>query len=406
MSDSIIDSTQIEMQEMIKTYYDRMPSDVKIGYYDVMILYAEDDRELATKYRDHLQSDIILENNRRVTAVLYDDEEMVSLAGSKLRSLAYGFQRCTFAFIYLTKSFCQCEWSAMSSEECLMESIYNPEKKWCVVPVYTVSRAKADFKIPMGLNALKGVNYYNDDDFYRRGLRRLIGDKVMVRLHKNREHFKKQYTYACKIKNEDWVKRKTEEDLQQYHKMKHEKLKKQVEQEKENRQPKLVPSGHEERMSDSMVVQKQQNRFEDYRRPKNFPVESEEDNGPKHWEGKDPQKLPRKPAQSTEPLDPSLEGSSGVDTEYSSLGSNAKSVQERKVIDGQVVYVYHYYPDGPGQVTKNYNIYKAENVAIGENATIVSSTENESLSGEEDSRRDSIRYCLWFIFNHDLIVFI
>lgn len=72
-----------------------------------------------------------------------------------------------------------------------MEFIYNFEKKWCVVLVYIVFRSKVNFKIFMGLNSLKGVNYYNDDDFYRRGFRRLIGDKVMVRFVKNCEYFRK-----------------------------------------------------------------------------------------------------------------------------------------------------------------------------------------------------------------------
>lgn len=83
-----------------------MSSDVKIGYYDVMILYVEDDRKLVIKYRDYLMNDILLEGGRYVKVVLYDDEEFVFIVGGKLKSLEYGFERCIFVFIYFIKSFC------------------------------------------------------------------------------------------------------------------------------------------------------------------------------------------------------------------------------------------------------------------------------------------------------------
>lgn len=53
-----------------------------------------------------------------------------------------------------------------------------------------------------------------------------------------------------------------------------------------------------------------------------------------------------------------------------------------------VVKHYHYYPAGPGQVTKTYNIYKAGNVAIGENATIVSPNETEYVHDDEEEKEN------------------
>lgn len=403
---------------MIRQYYDRLPSDVKIGYYDVMILYAEEDRELAEQYRDHLQNDIELDGGRRVTAVLYDDQEMVSLAGSKLKSLDYGFQRCTFAFIYLTKRFCQCEWSTLSSEECLMESIYNPEKKWCVVPVYTVARAKADFKIPMGLNALKGVNFYNNDDFYRRGLRRLIGDKVMVRLQKNQEHFRKQYKHACQLRNEDVVRRKTEEDLKRYEEEKHRFLQQELESRgmKENMRPstEYAVSGQKERMSDSMVIEKQNKRLQEYQKypvHKKSPVESRiEDFGSevkyeamltdRHMSfhekekyvsfGKVPVMHDGNPAKCD---GKGLDDSALLDVDYSSGGHPAPNSEKVQIDEDGLtkvhVHHYHHYPEGPGQVVKNFNIVGSENVAIGENATIVTTSEGGEVINEEEKRPDN-----------------
>lgn len=388
------------MQRLIDQYYDRMPSDVKIGYYDVMILYAEDDRELATKYRDHLMKDILLEGGRHVKAVLYDDEELVSIAGGKLKSLEYGFERCTFAFIYLTKSFCQCEWSTLSSEECLMESIYNPEKKWCVVPVYTVSRSKANFKIPMGLNSLKGVNYYNDDDFYRRGLRRLIGDKVMVRLAKNREHFRKQYNYACQLRNDDMVKRKYEEDLHRYQEMKRKELELLQEQKMAQRAP---AAENTDRPSDADVINQQGKLLEKCQNsgeviPQKTPVESLDRGNAKPGEQDEryslnKPKLREKPDKNTVLNNQAVQGSSPVDIIDTSDYVRVALAKEEMDFTGKRVVVkhYHYYPAGPGQVTKTYNIYKAGNVAIGENATIVSPNETEyEHDDEEEKENESI----------------
>lgn len=394
-ADSFNDSNRQEMQRLIDQYCDRMPSDVKIGYYDVMILYAEDDRILATKYRDHLMKDILLEGGRHVKAVLYDDEELVSIAGGKLKSLEYGFERCTFAFIYLTKSFCQCEWSTLSSEECLMESIYNPEKKWCVVPVYTVSRSKANFKIPMGLNSLKGVNYYNDDDFYRRGLRRLIGDKVMVRLAKNREHFRKQYNYACQLRNDDMVKRKYEEDLHRYQEMKRKEL--ELKQERKMAQ-RATAAENTDRPSDADVINQQGKLLEKCQNsgeviPQKTPVESLDRGNVKPGEQDEryslnKPKLQEKPGKSTKQNDQAMQRSSPVDINDTSDYVRVALAKEEITEQGVVVKHYHYYPEGPGQVTKTYNIYKAVNVAIGDNATIVSPNETEYVHDDEEEKEN------------------
>lgn len=176
---------------MIKRYQQDLEDEsLKVGYYDVMIIYCEEDREKAEAYKDHLNNDIKTKAGKHIKAVLFDDAELESLAGSKFAHLEKAFERCTFAFVYLTKEFCENDdgWCRVSSEECLMKAIYDKDKKWCVVPVYTVQRNKADFKIPMGLNALKGVNYYNNDEFYRRGLTKLLGDKLFVRENNEKMH--------------------------------------------------------------------------------------------------------------------------------------------------------------------------------------------------------------------------
>lgn len=170
-----------------------------------MLLYSEDDRGVTEDFKHHLENDIFPEKPGKIKAVLYDGPEFEGLSASKLQHLEAGFKRSTFTFVYLTKQFVECDWCALSSETCLIEAIYNKDKKWCVVPVYTVQRNKADFRIPMGLNSLKGINYYNPDEFYRKGVRRLIGDKIVKREENEERREQECYNYLKKKLHEESI---------------------------------------------------------------------------------------------------------------------------------------------------------------------------------------------------------
>ena len=69
-------------------------------------------------------------------------------------------KRSTFMFLFLTEHFCLDSWAELQKDECLMESLENPNKRWCVVPVHTKPRSEADYTIPIGLRPLKGVHIY------------------------------------------------------------------------------------------------------------------------------------------------------------------------------------------------------------------------------------------------------
>ncbi|CAC5378230.1 unnamed protein product [Mytilus coruscus] len=194
---------KLSREEFIHQHYEKLPKELKVGYYDVMVLYSEADYQEAEYFRAHLEKDIFPNEPGKIKAVLYDGPELEGLSASKLQHLDSGFQRCTFTFVYLTKQFVECDWCSLSSETCLMEAIYNKDKKWCVVPVYTVQRNKAEFRVPMGLNSLKGINFYNADEFYCKGVRRLIGDKIYKRIENDKKHQESCYNYLVKKVQED-----------------------------------------------------------------------------------------------------------------------------------------------------------------------------------------------------------
>ena len=86
--------------------------------------------------------------------------------------------------LILTKSFVDDVWYKISGESILMRTIYDKKKNWRVVPVYTMRRLDCDFRIPLGINALKGINYFEKDKFYQDSVVSLIENTVQERKDK------------------------------------------------------------------------------------------------------------------------------------------------------------------------------------------------------------------------------
>lgn len=211
----------------LEEYKEKMPTEVRESYYDAVILYTEKDREKAVAFQQHLINEIHLPHNETVRAVLYDGPELTALSGSQIQHLDLAMERSTYVFVYLTKNFVKDKWCEFSSESCLMRAIYDEEKRWCVVPVYTRRRTDCKFKIPMGLNSLKGINFYSNDEFYRKGVSRLIGDKLSVRKRLQEEHKIKQKTWLENHKRElIRVEEQKRRIAQQENKMTHDLLRK------------------------------------------------------------------------------------------------------------------------------------------------------------------------------------
>lgn len=192
--------------DLVSKHFEKFPPELKVPYYDVMVLFCEEDRFAANSYCESL-NDLTLDNGKRVKATLYNERGFAEIKGTDVGSLDVAFERCTFCFMYLTKEFCKCAWSEISSAGCLMETIYNNEKKWSVIPVYTVARTKANFHVPMCLNSLTGVNFYKNDKFYRRDLKTLIGNRIYKREDNEEDLFILQYKKAVQMED----KKQTEE---------------------------------------------------------------------------------------------------------------------------------------------------------------------------------------------------
>ena len=140
-------------------------SDVTPNNIRVIIIYGREDRQTAEIYHQHLHRDILSENDS-IDISLYDNQHF--------KSLEEAFELCNFAFVLITKRFCEKDWFTISTEECFMNSLYGLNRKCPIIPVMMERELDSDFRVPMALNALKTLMYFNNDTCYKEAIRRLL----------------------------------------------------------------------------------------------------------------------------------------------------------------------------------------------------------------------------------------
>ncbi|XP_062609606.1 uncharacterized protein LOC134271423 [Saccostrea cucullata] len=133
----------------------------------IVVIYAKEDGDEASTFKEHLQNDILQsERNLNVEIKMLNDTEIKSLEESS--------EEARFAFLLLTKAFCEDSWPRVSQENYIRALLYGTEGKSTLVPIFTKNRGTADFRIPMGLNILKGLRYCDRDEFYKASMIKLL----------------------------------------------------------------------------------------------------------------------------------------------------------------------------------------------------------------------------------------
>ncbi|XP_071098741.1 daf-12-interacting protein 1-like isoform X2 [Haliotis cracherodii] len=184
-------------EEDIQKLLNEMPPDMRVDFQDAMVLYCEEDRDRVMEFVDHFK-EISLFGVDTPKIVLNDD--IAISIGSKFKALEFGIDRCTYVFLYITDLFCRDSWSEYSSETCLMEAIHNPDKKWCVVPVFTEPKRRASFRIPPSLNSLKGIQYWTNDKFFRDSVQKLLEEKLYIRKKNERQLTRERKEWVTKYR--------------------------------------------------------------------------------------------------------------------------------------------------------------------------------------------------------------
>ncbi|XP_048248374.1 uncharacterized protein LOC124150216 isoform X2 [Haliotis rufescens] len=188
-------------EEDIQKLLNEMPPDMRVDFQDAMVLYCEEDRDRVMDFVDHFKEISLFGVD--TPKIVLNDEIAISI-GSKFKALEFGIDRCTYVFLYITDLFCRDSWSEYSSETCLMEAIHNPDKKWCVVPVFTEPKRKASFRIPPSLNSLKGIQYWTNDKFFRDSVQKLLEEKLYIRKKNERQLTRERKEWVTKYRIEKY----------------------------------------------------------------------------------------------------------------------------------------------------------------------------------------------------------
>ena len=187
----------------IKEYKLKMPKDLKVDYYDAMILYQEDDKSAVERFLKRVDTEVLLQKEHKPLVALYDQILPSDLGMNPISELDFILPYCTYVLLYVTKHFCTDAWTEFSSQTCLMDAIHNPEKRWSVVPIFTEPKRNTSFKVPPSVRSLKGIQYWSDDKFYVDSLRKLLEDKLHVRKEKEADHRTKRINWIKQEKGNE-----------------------------------------------------------------------------------------------------------------------------------------------------------------------------------------------------------
>lgn len=201
--------------EDIKKYRNKFPKYLKTDYFDAMIIYEKDsDQSQVDRFLQRVRTEVLLNQKEKPLVVLFD--EVFANAGmNPIKQLDDSLPYCTYVFLYVTKSFCVDGWTEFSSQTCLMDAILTPEKRWSVVPIFTEPKRRPTYRVPPSVRSLKGIQYWSEDKFYADSLRKLLEDKLEVRLERAEELKHKRKLWIIEEKSREIaVEERREQELQ------------------------------------------------------------------------------------------------------------------------------------------------------------------------------------------------
>lgn len=140
-----------------------MPSPDRNMLLKVLILHAPDDNaevKLFLRQVEEIMSDHL------VDITLFSDDKNIDEFNDIVKETH-------IVLVFMTEIFCTRHW-ANYNNTITVNSMLSGSGPAILVPIFTATRAQAKFKVPLGLNCLKGLRYCDQDEFYRRSVRRTL----------------------------------------------------------------------------------------------------------------------------------------------------------------------------------------------------------------------------------------
>lgn len=154
------------MDKQIQPSVPNYPAERGIDY-DIAIIYDKEDFQDVLEFKEHLVTDVLESKDKQNISVVSFDTTM-------MKNIREALTKSRFAFLFLTRSFCEESWPRLSQESVVRNVLYGDESGCIIVPIFTVNRSESTFKIPLGLNVLKGLRYCDRDQFYTASVIKLL----------------------------------------------------------------------------------------------------------------------------------------------------------------------------------------------------------------------------------------
>ena len=149
---------------------------------DMILVYAKEDRAIA----DNVLRDLRDCPLRGFTAYLYDDES--AFANLRLASVNEGdyvskiIKKASLVLFLTTKAGSEGLWPRV--EDIFTSRMIQGRRD--VIPVYVKPRHKCDFRVPRGLDFIKGLQYYDDLSYFKRCIENLATEHQQTKFKKAR----------------------------------------------------------------------------------------------------------------------------------------------------------------------------------------------------------------------------
>lgn len=131
-----------------------LPPELRKPHIDVLVIYADTDKCKAEDFIELLR--MVCASCKEPIRI--EGVDAFYYISTSFRRLEEAVNYSTYMFLFLTKSFVDDAWTSLSGDACLQESLENPDKRWCVIPIHTQARASSDYNQPFGLKPLKGIH--------------------------------------------------------------------------------------------------------------------------------------------------------------------------------------------------------------------------------------------------------
>lgn len=212
----------------IHVKHNEVPPKFKAGFFDIVLNFAEDDEAIAHQLIRIFEKCIRFGQNQKPRICTTEDFPWI---GDKIVAAFEAINRSTYMFILLTDKYVKEEWSSMVQNEMLMETLTNPDKRWCAVPLFLKRKRDLGFRIPFGLSSLKGIELpkifspqvqsldevdldaIGPDDldpYFKQNMAMMLNDKAHLRQEKEEVSRKEKDKWLFEEKRKRWKKMEEE----------------------------------------------------------------------------------------------------------------------------------------------------------------------------------------------------